>query len=170
MTPPPFLLQMNQAVSEFWSARNERERKQILLAAAVAVLGLVYMLLIEPAYLGRAQLKKSMPELRLQAAQMQALSNEARALANVSVPPVPDMTQEIVAAALTRNGLQSQNIAVTGGLAKVQLSSVSFGAIVSWLDDLQKTARVSVLDANIVALEEADSVNATITLRQQKSE
>lgn len=170
MTMPPMLLRINQAVSEFWNARNERERKQLALALALAVFALVYMLLIEPAYLGREQLKKNLPALRQQATELQALSKDAATLASVSVPPAPEMTRESVEAAMARAGLQSQNIAITGNLAKIQLSSVSFAGMLTWLDEMQKTARISVVEANITAQAQADMVNATLTLRQQKSE
>lgn len=170
MTAPPVLTRMNLAFSEFWTARNERERRQLLLALIVAVLALVYMLLIEPAYLGREQLKKNLPTMRLQAAELQALSKDAAALANVSVPPAPEMTRESVEAAMVRAGLKAQNVAITGNLAKVQLSSVSFSGLLGWLDEMQKAARITVVDANITAQAQIDTVNATLTLRQQKSE
>lgn len=170
MTLPPMLMRINLAIAEFWQARNERERKQLALALAVALFALVYMVLIEPAYLGRQQMKKNLPALRQQAAELQALSKDAAAMANVTVPMAPDMTREGVEAAIARAGMSPQNVAVTGNLAKVQLSSVSFAAMVTWLDEMQKSSRISVLDANITAQAQRDTVNATLTLRQQKSE
>lgn len=170
MTLPPMLMRINLAIAEFWQARNERERKQLALALAVALFALVYMVLIEPAYLGRQQMKKNLPALRQQAAELQALSKDAVVLANVTVPMAPDMTREGVEAAIARAGMSPQNVAVTGNLAKVQLSSVSFAAMVTWLDEMQKSSRISVLDANITAQAQRDTVNATLTLRQQKSE
>ncbi|HCY63465.1 MAG TPA: general secretion pathway protein GspM [Oxalobacteraceae bacterium] len=167
----PTLVRYRQALSDFWSARNERERKQLLLAAAVAVLALVYMLLIEPAYLGRQQLQKNLPNLRQQAVELQTMSMQASALARETPPPPPPMTRESIEAALARAGLKPQSVAMAGtDLAKVQLSSVSFAGMVAWLDEMQKTARVSVTDASITAQGQIDTVNANLTLRQQKSE
>lgn len=171
MKSPSILARLNQSVSEFWNARTERERKQMALALAVAVLGLLYMLLIEPAYLGREQLKKSLPVLRQQATEIQALSTQAAALARETPPPPPEMTRESIEAALSRAGLKPQNVAIAGtDQAKVQLSSVSFASMVTWLDEMQKTARVTVSEASITAQDQADTVDATLTLRQQKSE
>ncbi len=59
---------------------------------------------------------------------------------------------------------------LTGDFAKVQLASVSFAGTLNWLDDMQKTALLSVVDASIVALAQPDMVNATFTLRQQRNE
>lgn len=171
MNPPPIFVRYRQAASDFWTARNERERKQLLLAAVVAVLGLSYMLLIEPAYLGGKQLQKNLPALRQQAAELQSMSLQASALARETPPPPPPMTRESIEAALARAGLKPQNVAIAGtDLAKVQLASVSFAGMVAWLDEMQKSARVTVADANITSQGQADVVNASLTLRQQKSE
>lgn len=172
MTNPPIVVRYRQALADFWGARNERERKQLLLAAIVVVFGLTYMLLLEPAYLGGKQLQKSLPTLRQQAAEVQAMSLQASALAREVPPPPPPMSRESIEAALARAGLKPQNVAIAGtDLAKVQLSSVSFASMIAWLDDMQKSAKVSVADANITAQGQTpDTVNASLTLRQQKSE
>lgn len=170
MTTPSALTRLNEGFAGFWTARSDRERKQLILALLVAALGLSYILLIEPAYVGRAKLAKSLPALRLQAAELRSLSASAKSLAGVNAPPPPDMTQEAITAAITRNGVTPQTVAVTGNLAKIQLSSASFAGMVTWLDDMQKTMRVTVVDANVTALAQPDTVNATLTLRQQKNE
>lgn len=172
MSASPIFVQYRQAASDFWNARNERERKQLLLAAIVAVLALIYMLLIEPAYVGRQQLQKNLPTLRQQAAELQTMSLQASALARETPPPVVPMTRESIEASLARAGLTPQNIAIAGtDLAKVQLSSVSFAGMTAWLDEMQKTARVTVAEANITAQGQApDTVNASLTLQQKKSE
>ena len=152
--------------TEFWSARNARERTMLAVAALVVTFGLAYAVLIGPALSGREQLNKNLPVLRRQVAQMRALSNQAALLAlKPAVPPVA-MSRESVEAALARNGLKAQNVLLNGDFAKVQLSSVSFANLLYWLDDMQKTSRLSVTDANIVALAQPDTVNATITLHQ----
>lgn len=166
----PIFNQLGQSISTFWGDRNEREKKQIALAGIVALLGLIYALLIDPAYSGRKQLEKSLPVLRQEAADMQALAGEASALANNPASAATEMSKESLEASMAGKGLKPQNVAVTANLAKIQLSSVSFAGLVVWLDELQKTARVTVLDANIVALPQADLVNATLSLQQQKSE
>lgn len=170
MSAPSLMTEIRDALSAFWGVRNEREKKQIVLAATVAVIGLVYLFLIEPAYLGRVQLQKSLPALRQQAVEMEALSNEAKALAGITPPPVPDMTKEGIEALLTRAGAKPQSVTLTGDFAKLQFSSVSFASLASALDELKRNARISVVDANINALPQQDVVNAAFTLRQQKND
>lgn len=159
-----------QSWSEFWHARNARERMLLVMAAVVIVLGLLYAVLVGPALNGRQQLNKSLPQLRQQVAQLQAMSREAAGLSAQAAPAVPPLSREGIDAALARKGLKAQTVALTGDIARVQLSAVSFAGMIGWIDDMQKTALLSVVDANIVALAQPDMVNATLTLRQQKSE
>lgn len=161
---------LKQALASFWNERNKREQNMLIVAIAVVVLGLLYLLLIDPALSGRANLEKQLPALRQQAAEVQALSKEASALGSkVAAIPQP-MTREGIESSLTRKGLKPQGVTLSGDLAKVQLNAVAFADTVQWLDDLQKTARISVVEANIDAQEQAGTVNASFTLRQQGSE
>jgi general secretion pathway protein M len=160
------LNQSRQSFSEFWAVRDARERAMLAVAALVVTVGLAYALLIDPALSGRDQLNKNLPVLRQQVAQMQALSKEAAALSGKSASPLIAMSKENIEAALARNGLKPQSVMLTGDFAKVQLSAVSFAGTLNWLDDMQKTALLSVVDANIVVLAQPDMVNATFTLRQ----
>ena len=80
------------------------------------------------------------------------------------------ISRESIEAALALKGLKAQSVMLTGDFVKVQLTAVSFANTLGWLDDLQKTAMLSVVDANVVALAQADMVDATLTLRQQRNE
>ena len=163
-----------QSFSEFWAVRDARERAMLSAAAAVVLLGLIYALLIAPALTGREQLHKNLPELRQQVAQLQALSKEAAALSGKpAAPPIAmamAISKENIEAALARNGLKPQSVMLTGDFAKVQLAAVSFAGTLEWLDEMQKTARLAVVEASIVALAQPDRVDATLTLRQPGNE
>ena len=170
MNPASLLNQSRQSLSEFWMARDARERAILAAAATAAALGLFYALLIDPALTGRSQLNKNLPELRQQVALLQALSKEAAALSGKAASPAPTLSQESIKTALAGKGLKPQSVTLSGDLAKVQLASASFAGMLAWLDDMQKTARLSVVDANIVALPQPDMVNVTLTLRQSGNE
>jgi general secretion pathway protein M len=166
MSLPALLNQSKQSFAAFWAVRDARERAMLSVAALVVTSGLGYALLIDPALSGRVQLNNNLPVLRQQVAQMQALAKEAAALSVKPAVPLIAMSKENIEAALTRNGLKPQSVVLTGDFAKVQLSAVSFAGTLNWLDDLQKTSLLSVVDANIVALDKPDMVNATFTLRK----
>jgi general secretion pathway protein M len=165
-----FLDQSGQSFSEFWAARNARERAMLTVAAAVVMLGLAYALLIGPALAGRDQLNKNLPVLRQQVAHLQALAKEAAALSDKPVAQLIATSKENIDAALARNGLKPQNVMLNGDTVKIQLAAASFAGTLNWLDDMQKTALLSVVDANIVALTQPDMVNAIITLRKPSHE
>ncbi len=170
MKLPAFWNQTRQSLSEFWAALEARERAMLTAGIVVALLGLIYALLLDPALSGRSRLDKNMPEMRQQVAQMQALAQEAAAYSAQSATPMPAVSQESIRAALEAKSLKPQNVTLTGDVAKVQLASVSFAGVLNWIDEMQKISRLSVIDANIVVLEKPDTVNATLTLRQPRNE
>lgn len=162
--------QSRLSFSEFWAARNARERAMLMGAAGVVTLGLAYVLLIGPALAGRDQLNKNLPVLRQQVAHLQALAKEAAVLSENPTAPLLATSKENIEAALARNGLKAQSVMLNGDVVKIQLAAVSFAGTLNWLDEMQKTALLSVVDANIVALTQADTVNAIITLRKPSHE
>lgn len=155
------------AAHAFWAMRDVRERKMLLAAAAVIFAALSYLIMLAPALAGREKLKQNLPPLREQVAQLQALSSEASSLNTQTVSSsVAAMTQTSLNNTLSAHGLKTQSVNVSGEIAQLQLSSVSFSATLAWLDELQKTARISVTDAKITALAQPDQVDASFTLRQ----
>ena len=160
---------LKDAALAFWSERDARERAALALVIAAICSGLIYAILIEPALSGRAQLEKSLPALRQQAAELQALSRQAATLVNSAARPQTALSKESMEASLGAKGLKPQSVVLSGGMARVQLAAVSFAAMVEWLDQMQKSAQLSVIDANLVALPAPDSVNATLTLRQHRN-
>jgi general secretion pathway protein M len=150
----------------FWDARSEQERKLLSLGGAFAALALVWATLIAPAFEGRAQLQKSLPELRQQAAQLQALAAEAATLSGQTPPQVGAMSSASLTSSLTARSLAAQSVGMTGEYAKLELRGVPFGALVQWLAVLQQESRISVEDASIVAQATPGMVDATLTLHQ----
>lgn len=167
----PTLNTLKQNLATFWSERNKREQNLLLAAIVVIVIGLFYLLLIDPALSGRKDLEKKLPALRQQAAEVQALSREVGEQSGRTTASVPPVTRESLESSLNGKGLKPQSVAMTGGdTARVQLNEVSFSSLIDWLSDMQKGARLSVIDANIEARAKPDTVNATLTLRQQRRE
>lgn len=154
------------AAHAFWTMREARERKMLLAAAAVILAALCYLILFAPALAGREKLQQNLPSLREQVAQLQALSGEAASLNTQAITSVAAMTLASLNNTLSAHGLKIASVNVTGEIAQVQLSSVSFSATLAWLDELQKTARISVTEAKITALAQPDQVDASFTLRQ----
>lgn len=164
------LNQSKLSLSDFWARSDARQRRMLVAAALAGILSLFYWLIVNPALSARAQLDKDIPVLRQQVAQIQLLSKALAALSDRPAVTLIAMSKANIEADLARNGLKAQSVVLTGDYAKVQLAAVSFGSTLSWLDEWQKSARVAVVDASIVALGQADMVNATFTLQQAKNE
>lgn len=157
-----------QPARDYWNARAPRERSILAALGGVVLLALLYLLLIEPALSGRAQLQKTLPGLRGQVSQVQGMSRELSATKPSGDAAAQPATRENIEASLTRAGLKAQSVTVTGELIRVQMNAVSFAGVAAWLEQVAKSLGISVSEASIVAQAQADTVNATLTLRQQR--
>lgn len=158
------------SIQSFWVERDPRERRLLALGSAVFLSALIYVIAIAPALQGTARLKQDLPGLRTQAAVLQSMAAEVQRLAANPVVAPPLSTPEDIEASLSRNGLKAQNVVVTGDLVRVQLNGVAFSSVLRWLDELQKTARLNVVDSSFTAQSQPDTVNAAISLRQPDTE
>lgn len=152
--------------AQFWQARTEQERKFLAAGGAVLALALAYSVLLAPAMDGRARLRKELPELRQQAAELQALAMQASALKGQTAAAPAPMTRDSLNASLATRGLTAQSVSITGEYARLQLNGVSFPGLVEWLAALRREGRVTVQEAAIVAQATPGMVDATLTLQQ----
>jgi general secretion pathway protein M len=160
------IAQYRERANALWLARTEQERRFLAIGGAVVLLALLYMILVAPAMEGRAQLNRSLPQLRQQAAELQAMAQEASALAQAPHSQVTPLTRETVSTSLSGRGLTPQSLSMTGEYIKLQLNNVSFANLATWLDEQRRANRVLVQDAVVTALPVAGQVDATMTLRQ----
>jgi general secretion pathway protein M len=161
----------------FWEARNARERSVLTIAGGLLLLLLVWLWLIDPALQGRAQLKKSLPALHAQLAQLQALTKEAAALpaasseansAGTTSASTSSLSRSLLESSLARKGMKAQTLEINGELVQMKFSGVSFAALIAWLGEMQAAAQLAVNDATVVALTQSDKVDASLSLRQQR--
>ena len=158
--------QLKEGVLVYWNARTPQERKFLAAGGSVVLLAVVYSLFIGPALEGRANLKKALPELRQQAAQLQGMAAEAQAVSGQGVAQVVPMTKESVTASLAARSIKAESITMTGEFAKLQLNGVAFANLVTWLDAQRREGRVMVQDLELSAQGEAGLIGGTVTLRQ----
>jgi general secretion pathway protein M len=157
---------VRQQASVFWLARTAQERKFLTVGGVLLLLLLIYALLIDPAITGGAKLRKELPLLRQESAEISALAQQATQLQRQAPPQVPAMTRDSLTAALTARSLTAKSISLTGEYAKLQLNGVPFATLVTWLDALRRESRIGVQDIVVTALATPGQVDATITLRQ----
>jgi general secretion pathway protein M len=161
---------LRDQLSLYWMARTEQERKYLTVGGATVLAVLVYLLFIAPPLEGRAKLNAQLPQLREEAAKMQALALEAGELARAPAPAVTPMTRETLAASLAARSITPTSLAMTGEYAKVQLNGVAFANLYSWLDAQRRENRVSVQDLAVTAGSPAGQVDAVLTLHQNLGE
>lgn len=150
----------------FWLVRSEQERKFLTVGACAVALALIYSILIAPAVEGRAELEQSLPLLRQEAAEIQALARQAGELARQAPVQLAPMSRQSLTTSLAARGLTPQSISLTGDYAKLQFGGVPFASLINWLDGVRRENRIAVQDANIVAQATPGMVEATFTLHQ----
>ena len=160
------IAQYRERANTLWLARTEQERRFLAIGGGVVLLALLYLLLVDPAVEGRAQLRRQLPQLRQQAAELQAMAQEASNLARAPAAQVAPLTRETVSTSLTGRGLNPQSLSITGEYIKLQLNNVPFAGLAAWLDEQRRGNRVQVQDATVTALPTAGQVDASLTLRQ----
>ncbi|MFZ6772198.1 type II secretion system protein GspM [Undibacterium sp. SXout7W] len=153
----------------FWQQREPRERKTLIAGGLALALMLIYLLLLNPALSGRAQLQEKIPQLRQQLAQMNLLSSQQAALAAGLAEQVPAISKEQLELALARRGVKAQSLAVTDGTVRLQISTVAYQSLMELLTEWQKASRLTVEEARLAALPEVGMVSASLTLKQQKN-
>lgn len=171
MSTTSMINQLKEQAALYWQARTEQERRFLGVGAAIVAAVLVFTTLVGPAISGRAQARKDLPNLRAQAAQMQAQGAEAATLARQPAVQVVPMTQEGLSARLAARSLKAQSIAMTGESARLQFKDTSFASLTAWLDAERREHRVSVTEANLVPqAANAGQVDGVLTLRQARAE
>ena len=143
-TQPPWLLQARRGAAGHWAKLAPRERRLVGLAAAVAVLTLVWLLLLEPALQTTQRLRQSLPALRAQAAQVDAVVREAKALQRQGGGADAPAQQSDLEASLAMAGLTevASIDATEPGQWRVTVEQAPAQALIQWLQSLPFELRI----------------------------
>lgn len=160
------LRDLKEGLLVYWKARTAQEQKFLAAGGAVVALALVYTLFIDRAVSGRAELEKTLPKLRQEAAVVQALAVEASALASAGQPQVVPMTRDTLTTSLATRSIKPESVAVTGEFARLAFKDVSFANLVMWLDEQRRSSLVRVHELDLAAQGEAGQVSGSVTLTQ----
>lgn len=154
---------LQDTVIQFWEERQARERQYIIIAGAVLILLLIYLIGIDPALTGTQELRKSLPSLHQQATKMQRMAQELALLP--SPENLHEVSRDYIETSLTNNSLKTSSLSVIDGVVRAQITAATIAALQSWLLEMQKSSGLFVEEIKITALEEG-LVNANLTLRQ----
>lgn len=150
-----------------WQLLAARERRAVIGAAALLAVVLAWLLLFEPAWVGRQRVSGELPALRAQLAQMEQLAGEAQRLG--AVPAAGDTPQAIQAQlreSIASAGLASALAQLThsGGLFDLRFKSVPYAAWLAWLDSAVRETRLRVVDAAVTREAGLGVVSARLAL------
>lgn len=143
----PAGVDLGARASELWKRLAPRERLAVVLAAAVLVLGLGWMVLVAPALRTLREAPLTLDRLDVQLQQMQRLAAEARELK--ALPPVSaGQSANALRAASERLGDQAK-LALQGDRATLTLTGISGEKLRQWLSEARSGARARVVDAQL---------------------
>lgn len=146
LTPetPPTLLAPLRA---WWRTLAERERRLLSVAAALLIIGLMWLMAVQPAWRTLARAPEQLDTLDLQLQTMQRLAAEAQQLR--SAPPVaPEQAAAAIKSATERLGDKAK-LSVQGERAVLTLTGVGTGALRDWLAEARAGARARPIEANL---------------------
>jgi general secretion pathway protein M len=153
------------ALLKFWNERAPREKAILGAGAAVLLLAVLYLLLIEPAASGIRQLERGLPQQRTQAAQLDALLAEVKSLkARAQVASVgPSEARAEVEKSLAAVGLKAARIVpLSDGDLQLSFANVPYATWAGWLATLERTLGVRTI--SVVANGTGTPGNADIEL------
>jgi general secretion pathway protein M len=157
---------MNAALQSFWSERNPREQRLLLLAGLFLALVILYQLLWDPAASGRARLHDALPQMQSELANMNAQAERARSLkAAATATPTGAAWLDGLRSSLAQQGLNGAQLSENGSLLQLHVTGAPFERCVAWLDNARRIYKVQVIDAQVNALPQPGMVSLTATLQ-----
>jgi general secretion pathway protein M len=128
-------------LAAFWNERTPRERAVLALLGVIVLLAVLYLMLVEPAVTGIKRLERGLPQVRSQAAQLDALLADVKALkarpqvATVSAAEARGALDKSLAAA----GLKAARIVpLSDGDLQLTFANVPYAAWSVWLAGIER--------------------------------
>jgi general secretion pathway protein M len=156
---------MKQAWSEFWQARNPRERAILTYGGMFLLLAMLYGLAWLPISEGRKKLTRSLPQLRLDIAQMRSSAKELVGL-QANTGAASGEPRQVVESALQAANLREKVSAidrVDAQRVRLALSGMPFDALLMFLENMQSQQKLRVETLQIQAAE-TGRIKGTVTL------
>jgi len=141
-----------------------------MLSAAALLLGLavLYLVLIDPAVSSIARLQRSLPRERAQAAELEALLGEVRALkarpavaSSSGLDTVPALQQSLAAAGLKA----ARVVPLANGALQLTFSNVSYAAWSVWLAAAERELGMHAIAVTVKATSTAGNADVDLALR-----
>jgi general secretion pathway protein M len=161
-----------QGLLQLWRERAPRERRILLAGAAFLAIATTYAALIAPAASGVARLQRLLPQVRDQAAQLEALVVEARELR--AKPPAANPGAGDARTALDKS-LESAALpvarrsAAANGDVRLNFTNVPYARWTAWLAASEQAFGVRAVSVRAKPGETAGNADIELTLRVPRS-
>lgn len=146
---PDGWLRLQRNASVQWQRLAPRERRLVTLAALVTGAAIIWLVLFEPAWNTLQRVRTELPSLRGQAAQLDTILAESRALQQrVGTAGTATPGEEAITGSLTRAGLQAHMVVTheaNGWL--VTLEQAPIEPTLMWLRDMPAELRLEAAHA-----------------------
>ncbi|CAB3748180.1 type II secretion system protein GspM [Paraburkholderia solisilvae] len=154
-------------LKSWFDARPPREQKLMLAGGTVAVAAIIYNVLWEPAFEGRAQIAASLPQLEAQLVDMRAQVEQARHLKAAAAQRAPTgaALRDALDASLAQTGIANAQWSVLGKGVQLDAKAVPFATWMSWLDQVRRDDHVRVISVRASAEDKPGLVTISATLQ-----
>lgn len=152
-----------ELLRQFWAQREPRERALLATGICCAGSALMVLALIKPAVLGIARLQRELPDTCTQAARLEALLSEVRALKSQAPVAVASDAPAALEESLAAAGLKAERLVPRpDGAVQLTFGDVPYGPWSVWLVAAERTLRMRAIA--VVAKATSTPGNADITL------
>ena len=158
-------LDRRERLAHWWRLRTRAERAMLVAAASLFAALLVWLMVWLPIQGDIARLTRELGAQRAALAQARIQADALAGLERMTPAPVREV-RAAVDLALAQSGIKASAIDRTGDDLRVTLDGVSFNALTSLLESLQRDAALRVVDLTAAARVEPGMVRAELTLRR----
>jgi general secretion pathway protein M len=156
------------ALAQFWSERAPREKALIGAGLAILLIALLYLWAIEPAASGIRRLERGLPQLRAQAARLDALLGEVKQLkSRAQVASVaPQEARGALEKSLAAAGLKATRIVpLADGDLQLTFANVPYAEWAAWLARTERELGARATSVNATATATPGHVDVELALR-----
>jgi general secretion pathway protein M len=129
------------ALKQFWAERAPRERSILMVGGVLLLAVILYLVAVEPAWTGIGRLERSLPQQRANAAELEALLGEVKALK--ARPAVATMSgtdaRAALEASLAKAGIKAARIVpLSDGDIQLTFADVPVSKWAPWLANAER--------------------------------
>ena len=158
-------LDRRERLTHWWRLRTDAERGALVAGAVLAAAALAWLLVWLPIQSDIARLTRDLAMQRAALAQARSQADAIGGLERRTPAPARD-ARAALDLALAQSGIRASAIDRSGDDLRVTVDGVSFDALTSLLESLQRDAALRVVDLTAAARVEPGMVRAELTLRR----